>query len=97
MKFTDKVCHFRYIFQRSFFFRILIEDILLSQQTISMLDPSDIYRPDIASYAEKDVDKFRDYSVVEDDPIKERVRQTYLKMHSNQTVAFVQGIFPFVC
>lgn len=59
------------------------------------MDPSDIYRPDISSYAEKDVKKFRDYSIVEDDPIKERVRQTYANMHRNQTVDFVKGNFPF--
>lgn len=57
------------------------------------MDPSDIYRPDIATYAKKDLDQFRDYSVVEDDPVKERVRQTYAKMHRIQTVAFVQGNF----
>lgn len=57
------------------------------------MDPSDIYRPDIASYAEKNVSDFRDYSTVENDPIKERVRQTYALMHRNQTVDFVQGIF----
>lgn len=71
---------------------ILCSDFCL-QQKISLLDPSDIYRPDIAAYAKKDLDQFRDYSVVEDDPIKERVRQTYAQMHRNQTVAFVQGIF----
>lgn len=57
------------------------------------MDPSDIYRPDIATYATKDLDQFRDYTVVEDDPVMERVRKTYAKMHRNQTVAFVQGIF----
>lgn len=69
--------------------------ILNLQEQISLLDPSEIYRPDIATYAEKDLDQFRDYSVVKDDPLKERVRQTYAEMHRNQTVAFVQGIFVF--
>lgn len=55
------------------------------------MDPSDIYRPDKPEFADKDVKKFRDYSVTDDDPIKERVFQTYKVMHRNQTVDFVKG------
>lgn len=81
------------LFRSSPVFYLLNWCLWTFQQSVSILDPSDIYRPDIASYAEKDLEKFRDYSVVEDDPIKERVRQTYAKMHRNQTVDFVQGTF----
>lgn len=64
------------------------------QQHVNLLDPSDIYRPDKVEFADKDLDKFRDYTVVENDPISERVFQTYKVMHDNQTVDFVQGSFP---
>jgi inositol oxygenase len=37
---------------------------------------------------------FRDYSVDPEDPIKERVRVTYQKMHTYQTVDFVRGKHP---
>lgn len=57
---------------------------------ISCIDPSELLRPEIA-FAEKPVGKFRDYNVDENDPIKERVRKTYLDMHTNQTVAFVNN------
>lgn len=59
---------------------------------IKILDPSDVYRPDIPTFADKDLQQFRDYTVTENDPISERVFQTYKAMHQNQTVEFVQGI-----
>ena len=34
---------------------------------------------------------FRDYSIDETNPLKERVRQTYRQMHLNQSVDFVKG------
>lgn len=61
------------------------------QQSVSILDPSEIYRPDAPTFADKDLKLFRDYTLTENDPIKERVFQTYLQMHRNQTVEFVQG------
>lgn len=67
------------------------------QQSVLILDPSDIYRPDISSYAQKDVKDFRDYTVTENDPLKERVFQTYKAMHTNQTVDFVEGMDYSIC
>lgn len=55
------------------------------------MDPSDIYRPDLPSFAHKDVENFRDFTVNEDDPMSKRIHQTYLNMHTNQTVDFVKG------
>lgn len=40
---------------------------------------------------DKSASKFRDYTIDKDDPLKERVRQTYRQMHLNQTVDFVKG------
>lgn len=53
-----------------------------------MIDPSELHRPE---FADKDLTKFRNYDVDENDPIKERVRRTYRLMHQNQTVDFVKG------
>lgn len=61
------------------------------QQSVIILDPSDIYRPDNPDFADKDVNKFRDYTVTENDPISQRIFQTYSKMHRSQTVDFVRG------
>lgn len=61
------------------------------QQSVSILDPSELHRPEEILFAEKDLDKFRDYTVNEDDPISARVLQTYKNMHKNQTVDFVRG------
>lgn len=47
-------------------------------------------RPE-AAFADKCLSKFRDYSVNDEDPLKERVRRTYRDMHLNQTVDFVKG------
>lgn len=61
------------------------------------MDPSDIYRPDLpATFAHKDVEHFRNFSVTADDPIKQRILETYKLMHKNQTVDFVQGNFTTV-
>jgi len=58
------------------------------KELINILDPSELHRPE---FAQKDLMAFRDYSVDENDPIKERVRRTYRQMHLNQTVDFVKG------
>jgi hypothetical protein len=60
-----------------------------NREKILFLDPSEHLRPE-PSFASKPLTAFRDYSVDKNDPIKERVRKTYLELHTNQTVAFVQ-------
>jgi len=55
-----------------------------------LLDPSELMRPEV-KFADKELTKFRDYTVDENDPLKQRVRRTYRQMHLNQTVEFVQG------
>lgn len=62
----------------------------MESQLISFIDPSELLRPE-EKFANKPVSQFRDYTVDKDDPIKERVRITYEKMHANQTVDFVKG------
>ncbi|PSN30705.1 Inositol oxygenase [Blattella germanica] len=57
---------------------------------VEVMDPSLLLRPE-PSFAAKPVGMFRDYTEDSEDPIKERVRQTYLKMHTHQTVDFVRG------
>ncbi|XP_055949644.1 inositol oxygenase-like [Argiope bruennichi] len=57
-----------------------------STESIKMLDPSELYRPEI-----KKMEDFRQYSEDKDDPIQLRVRETYLKMHTSQTVDFVKS------
>lgn len=47
-------------------------------------------RPEPA-FADKEISKFRDYTVDPTDPLKERVQRTYREMHLNQTVDFVKG------
>ena len=59
-----------------------------------MIDPSELLRPE-PSFAEKELSKFRDYTVDEDDPLKQRVQNTYRLMHKNQTVDFVKGQLMF--
>lgn len=56
-----------------------------------MIDPSELLRPEL-QFADKDISKFRDYSIDPTDPLKERVRNTYRQMHLNQTVDFVKGM-----
>jgi len=63
--------------------------ILSETASVSIIDPSELLRPE-AKFAAKNLDAFRDYSVNPDDPIQERVRKTYLDMHTNQTVDFVK-------
>lgn len=55
-----------------------------------MIDPSELLRPE-PDFVEKNVSKFRDYSIDESDPLKEMVRKTYRQMHLNQTVDFVRS------
>lgn len=57
-----------------------------------MLDPSLLFRPEKV-YDGKPLEAFRDYSVDDMDPIKQRVRRTYYDMHTNMTVEFVKGMF----
>ncbi|XP_060533144.1 inositol oxygenase [Cylas formicarius] len=57
-------------------------------QPIGLIDPSELHRPE-PKFAAKE--NYRDYSVDLSDPIQERVRQTYLKMHTHQTVDYVKG------
>lgn len=40
-------------------------------------------------FVQKDVSEFRDYTIDDTDPVKERVRRTYRLMHLNQTVDYV--------
>ena len=51
-----------------------------------LLDPSQIHRPDVPDFAEKK--EFRNYG--EDNELFDRVKKTYLDMHTNQTVAYVK-------
>ncbi len=53
-------------------------------------DPSEHFRPE-AALADKPVGTFRDYTIDPVDALRERVRKTYLDMHTNQTVEFVKG------
>lgn len=58
-------------------------------QNPSLIDPSELLRPEL-KFVEKS--QFRDYSVDDTNPLKERVRLTYRQMHLNQTVDFVKGL-----
>lgn len=64
--------------------------LLSTTAPITLIDPSELLRPEL-SFADKSLSKFRDYSINEDDPIKERVRKTYEEMHTFQTVEFVEN------
>ncbi|XP_049833409.1 inositol oxygenase-like [Schistocerca gregaria] len=55
-----------------------------------LLDPSELLRPE-PLHAGKPVSQFRDYTIDEEDPIKERVRRLYHVMHTHQTVDFVRS------
>jgi inositol oxygenase len=59
-------------------------------QNPHMIDPSELLRPELL-FADKEISKFRDYTIDTADPLKERVRNTYKLMHENQTVQFVKG------
>lgn len=58
---------------------------------VSLTDPSQLLRPE-PSFHDK-LDAFRDYSVDAADPVKERVRRTYLDMHTNVTVDLVKRTY----
>lgn len=62
----------------------------LPLSVVEMIDPSEHLRPE-EKFAAKPLTAFRDYTIDENDPMKERVRKTYLEMHTNQTVDFVKG------
>lgn len=64
--------------------------IIPHSQAPSLLDPSDKLRPE-PIFAGKLKSEFRNYDEDADDPIKERVRKTYLHMHTYQTVDFVRS------
>ena len=57
----------------------------------NVLDVSELLRPE-AIFVGKTKSQFRDYTIDVNDPLKERVRQTYELMHTNQTVDFVKGL-----
>jgi len=56
--------------------------------TVCMIDPSELLRPE-GKFAAKPVGNYRDFSIDLNDPLKERVRKTYLDMHTYQCVDFV--------
>jgi inositol oxygenase len=57
-----------------------------------ILDPSELYRPE----GKKEFE-FRLYTEDQDDPIQKRVRETYKKMHTNQTLDFVNERMAYWC
>uniref|UniRef100_A0A2M4AG99 Inositol oxygenase n=1 Tax=Anopheles triannulatus TaxID=58253 RepID=A0A2M4AG99_9DIPT len=63
---------------------------IIVEEHPNVLDVSELLRPE-PKFSDKEVSKFRDYTVDENDPLKERVRRTYKLMHTNQTVDFVKG------
>ncbi|KAK4877891.1 hypothetical protein RN001_010397 [Aquatica leii] len=63
--------------------------LLTNSKTIEILDPSELWRPEPA-FANKPIKQFRDYSIDENNIVKERVRITYENMHTYQTVDFVK-------
>lgn len=63
---------------------------IIVEEHPNILDVSELLRPEKA-FADKHVSKFRDYTVNDEDPLKERVRRTYKLMHTHQTVDFVKG------
>jgi len=60
------------------------------KSSVSYIDPSELLRPE-PSFADKELSKFRDYTIDPTDPLRERVQRTYREMHLNQTVDFVKG------
>ncbi|XP_013146583.1 PREDICTED: inositol oxygenase-like [Papilio polytes] len=64
--------------------------LLPKETSVGMIDPSLLLRPEKV-YDDKPVTAFRDYSVDDEDPIKQRVRRTYYTMHTHTTVDFVKG------
>uniref|UniRef100_A0A182VXK7 Inositol oxygenase n=1 Tax=Anopheles minimus TaxID=112268 RepID=A0A182VXK7_9DIPT len=63
---------------------------IIIEEHPNVLDVSELLRPE-PKFVDKEVSKFRDYTVDENDPLKERVRRTYKLMHTHQTVDFVKG------
>ena len=53
-----------------------------------IIDPSELYRPEVKAKKAKGL--FREYSIDKTDHIQTRVRDTYLKMHTFQTVDYVK-------
>lgn len=71
--------------------RLLSEIVLQTPlETVKIIDPSEHLRPE-AAFADKPIQAFRDYTIDPEDALRERVRKTYLDMHTNQTVEFVKG------
>uniref|UniRef100_V5GZ83 Inositol oxygenase n=1 Tax=Anoplophora glabripennis TaxID=217634 RepID=V5GZ83_ANOGL len=64
--------------------------VLGDTNTVTIIDPSELLRPE-PKFAKKPIGAFRDFSIDESDPIKERVRKTYEEMHTYQTVDFVKA------
>lgn len=60
------------------------------KSSVNLIDPSELMRPEPA-FADKELSKFRDYTIDPTDPLRERVQRTYREMHLNQTVDFVNG------
>ncbi|XP_044762687.1 inositol oxygenase [Coccinella septempunctata] len=58
------------------------------KDALHYIDPSELLRPEV-TFAKKNLSHFRDYTEDKDDPLKERVKQTYKLMHTHQTVDFV--------
>ncbi|OQR69938.1 inositol oxygenase-like [Tropilaelaps mercedesae] len=56
----------------------------MQQQLLYHIDPSLQYRPDC------NPNQYRKYTINADDPVQKRVFETYLKMHTYQTVEFVK-------
>lgn len=56
---------------------------------VCILDVSELLRPE-PKFASKPVAHYRDYTIDENDPLKERVRKTYTEMHTNMSVDFVK-------
>lgn len=79
------------VISRIYFFASFTLDYELLQHP-QIIDPSELLRPE-AEFAGKSLSKFRDYTIDVNDPLKERVRQTYRQMHLNQTVDFVKSEF----
>lgn len=68
----------------------LFQHQIVPVSSMDLLDPSELLRTE-PKFHLKPISKFRDYTIDPSDPIKERVRMTYLKMHSQMTVDFVKS------
>ncbi|KAG4076087.1 hypothetical protein HA402_011433 [Bradysia odoriphaga] len=64
--------------------------LLDQKSSVNYIDPSELMRPEPA-FVDKEISKFRDYTIDPTDPLKDRVQRTYREMHLNQTVDFVKG------